>query len=262
MNIPLPPGMTDHTFNYVVDNLVLPIIKDFKPDFIINSAGQDNHFTDPLGSMKFTAQGYADFTRKLNPDLAVLEGGYAIETALPYVNMAILMSLAGIDYSNVKEPELEETVFNENPSSFMQVQKTVEKMLSIWENRDKFDIESIFGSGKYYEVKKEIYYDTDYIEETQTEKVRMCGNCPGYLVIDSKATRDYGLFAILKAISIPISACPDCRTEAYNIYDKEILSQGKYTLVMLQDKVADIFLSYDLNRKKEWKSVGPKPEVY
>lgn len=261
LNIPLPPGMTDHTLNYVVDNLVLPIIQDFNPDFIINSAGQDNHFTDPLGSMKFTARGYADFTRKLNPDLAVLEGGYAIETALPYVNMAILMSLAGIDYSNVKEPELEYTSFNENPDSFFQVQKTVEKMLSIWENKDKFNIESLFGSGKYHEVKKEIYYDTDYIEEAQTERVRMCSNCPGYLVINSKATRDYGQFASLKAISIPIGACPDCKTEAYSLYDQGISSKGKYTLVMLQDKVDDLFLSYDLNQRKEWKSKGPKPEV-
>ncbi|MEW6423915.1 MAG: histone deacetylase, partial [Bacillota bacterium] len=30
LNIPLPPGMTDETFHYVVDNLVLPVLKDFQ----------------------------------------------------------------------------------------------------------------------------------------------------------------------------------------------------------------------------------------
>ena len=40
---------------------------------------------------------------KLAPDIAVLEGGYSVETALPYVNSrgGILMAMAGIDYSNL-----------------------------------------------------------------------------------------------------------------------------------------------------------------
>ncbi len=211
--------------------------------------------------MNFTAQGYDDFTKKLNPHLAVLEGGYAIETALPYVNMAILMALANIDYSNVKEPELDSTVFRENPHSFVQVQKMVENMLSVWENKDNIDIASKFGSGKFYQIKKDIYYDTDYIEETQIEKVRICGNCPGYLAIESKATRDYGHFATLMAISIPMDSCSQCFNEAYTLYDEKIMAQGKYNLVMLQDKVTDICLSYDLSQKKEWKSQGPAQGV-
>ena len=40
------PGTTDETL-HVVDNLILPILEDFKPDFIVNSAGQDNHFQTP-----------------------------------------------------------------------------------------------------------------------------------------------------------------------------------------------------------------------
>ncbi|RYD02436.1 hypothetical protein N752_24200 [Desulforamulus aquiferis] len=83
INIPLPPGVTDSGLHYVMDNLISPILKDFEADFVVNSAGQDNHFTDPLGEMLITAQGYAQLTEKLKPDLAVLEGGYAIETALP-----------------------------------------------------------------------------------------------------------------------------------------------------------------------------------
>src|SRR5665647_1852224 len=49
INIPLQPGTTDESLLYVVDNLILPILKDFKPEFIVNSAGQDNHYSDPLG---------------------------------------------------------------------------------------------------------------------------------------------------------------------------------------------------------------------
>lgn len=261
LNIPLPPGMTDRTFHYVVDNLVLPVIKSFKPDFIINSAGQDNHYTDPLGSMKFTAHGYAEFTRKLNPHMAVLEGGYAIETALPYVNMSILMALAGIDFSNVREPDLDNARLKENDERFAQVQKMVEELLAIWERKDRVDIEKIFGAGKFYQRKKYIYYDTDYIEEEQFEKVRVCGSCPGYLIIESKANRGFGDPARVLAISIPIDACQNCQTEAYAYYEQGMVDRKQYNYVMLQDKSTDTCLSCDREKKQEWKSEGPKPGV-
>jgi len=261
INIPLPPGMTDSTFHYVVDNLVLPVIRDFKPDFIINSAGQDNHYTDPLGSMKFTAQGYAEFTKKLNPHLAVLEGGYAIETALPYVNMSILMALAGIDFANVREPDYSSTNFKENPERFSQVQKMVQNLLEVWDRRDKTDIEKIFGTGKFYQRKKNIYYDTDYIEEDQFEKVRFCSSCPGYIVIESKANRGFGEASRLLAISIPIDACQNCQTEAYTLYEEGINDKRAYHFVKLQDKSTDTCLSYDRDKKQEWKSEGPRPGV-
>lgn len=261
INIPLPPGMTDRTFHYVVDNLVLPVLRDFQPDFIINSAGQDNHYTDPLGSMKFTAQGYAEFTRKLNPHLAVLEGGYAIETALPYVNMSILMALAGINFSNVREPDLPSGRFSESQERIVQVHKMVEDLLSIWERRENADIEKIFGSGKFYQRKKFIYYDTDYIEEEQFEKVRFCSSCPGYLVIESKANKGYGEPSRVLAISIPIDSCHNCQTEAYSCYEQGIQDKKQYDFVKLQDKSTDTCLSFDRDKKQEWKSEGPKPGV-
>ena len=74
INIPLPPGTGEEGILYVLDNVVMPILDEYKPDLIINSAGQDNHYSDPLTNMNFTAQGYAELNRRLNPDLAVLEG--------------------------------------------------------------------------------------------------------------------------------------------------------------------------------------------
>ena len=59
LNIPLPPGTTDEGIHYVLDNLIMPILAEFKPDLVLNSAGQDNHYTDPLANMRFSANGYA-----------------------------------------------------------------------------------------------------------------------------------------------------------------------------------------------------------
>ncbi len=34
---------------------MLPVLKDFAPDLVVNSAGQDNHYTDPITNMAFSA---------------------------------------------------------------------------------------------------------------------------------------------------------------------------------------------------------------
>ena len=67
INIPLPPETSDEGFLYVLEELILPIIGEFKPDLVINSAGQDNHYTDPITNMRFSAQGYARLNERLEP---------------------------------------------------------------------------------------------------------------------------------------------------------------------------------------------------
>ena len=106
INLPLLPGTGDKGLHRLYDGLIAPILEDFAPELIINSAGQDNHFSDPLASMQVTAQGYARLADKLKADIAVLEGGYSIESALPYVNTGIILAMAGMDYSKVVEPDL------------------------------------------------------------------------------------------------------------------------------------------------------------
>lgn len=257
LNIPLPPGMTDETFHYVVDNLILPVLKDFQPDFIINSAGQDNHYTDPLGSMRFTAQGYAEFTRKLNPHLAVLEGGYAIETALPYVNLGILLALAGEDFSNVCEPDYWPGRYQENAERAAKVRQIVEQLRDIWERRDSVDVEKLFGGGRFYQRKKRIYYDTDYIDEEQIEKIRLCPSCPGFLVIDSRANYGFGNPPHAYCVSIPFQACATCQQEAYDAYE-EAKQSSAYQYVYLQDKSTDVYFAFEREKGQEWVSEGPK----
>ena len=73
LNIPLPPHTAEEGFLHVIRNAVRPILDDFKPQLIVNSAGQDNHYTDPITNMNFSAQGYAELTALLNADIAVLE---------------------------------------------------------------------------------------------------------------------------------------------------------------------------------------------
>jgi acetoin utilization deacetylase AcuC-like enzyme len=252
LNVPLPPGTTDEGILYVLDNLVLPVLEEFQPELIVNSAGQDNHYSDPLANMSFSARGYATLNKKLSPDIAVLEGGYSIETALPYVNMGIIMAMAGIDYSNLYEPDYKdrESFFKEDPGRLNKLAEIVQKLRKVFHNRQNLAEAARQKAGTFIQRHRQIYYDTDQIRETQIENLKVCASCPGYLLISSAATGG-GRYKVY-CISIPIQSCPHCRQEALDHYDKMRQKPSEpFDYLYLQDRIADSYLQYDCHTKKE-----------
>jgi acetoin utilization deacetylase AcuC-like enzyme len=236
INLPLPPQTSEEGFLYVLENAILPILEEFKPDLIVNSAGQDNHYSDPITNMRFSAQGYAELTRRLKPDIAVLEGGYSIESALPYMNVGIILALAGLDYSGVREPDYDPEKMRQGPDITRHIQRIVEKALEIWkqgpavreENRRK---------GKLFQRERRIFYDTDMIIEIQQEAVRACPDCSGLVTIDSQTDKGQRIFAI----HIPRKACKACREAGYKTYDA-VYGRG-YNHFFLQDRTSDQYFS-------------------
>ncbi|MCP4020394.1 MAG: histone deacetylase, partial [Desulfobacteraceae bacterium] len=215
LNIPLPPGTSTEGYLYVIRNAVLPILDEFKPDIVVNSAGQDNHYTDPLTNMNFCAQGYAELTSMLKPDIAVLEGGYSIEGALPYVNLGIILAMAGLDYAGVVEPDYNPTQLKQSVSITDKIKKTTDQIHTYWSQRDQLKQEA----GKHGELQvryREIFYDTDNIFERQKEKIWICNDCGGSFEIDSTATPGHHVLAV----HIPINACKDCIEKGYAFFDK------------------------------------------
>ncbi len=113
INVPLPPGTSDDGYMMVIEEIIRPVAEEFKPEFIAVSAGQDNHFTDPITGLALTARGYAELMSeavRLSEKycegrlVAVLEGGYSVESALPYTNLGIIAAMAGMDISCIREP--------------------------------------------------------------------------------------------------------------------------------------------------------------
>ncbi|ADL07615.1 histone deacetylase family protein [Thermosediminibacter oceani] len=232
INIPLPPQTGEEGFLYVVENLVLPIIKDYNPDLIVNSAGQDNHYTDPITNMNFTAQGYARLTQRLNPDIAVLEGGYSIEGALPYVNLGIILALAGLDYSHVKEPDYDPEKIKQPTWISEYLKRLCEEIYRRWMKKE--DAAKKMFEGKDSVVrKKRIYYDTIGVLEKQIETIRVCSACSGLITIKSECDLGYSILAV----TIPRDACPRCIDEGYRAY--RTADSGDYSGVYLQDRVND-----------------------
>ena len=245
INIPMAPGTGDIGIHRIIDETILPILEDFQPELVVNSAGQDNHFTDPLASMRFTARGYGLLTEKLNPDIVVLEGGYAVESALPYVNMAVILALTGQDYSEVVEPELKPSLISESKEILDYTDSLIEKVNKLWNDAKNVDKNKLFGNEKFYTRRKNIFYDTNYLSENQIEKVRKCNSCPGWIGIHSYLERG-SYDGNSYCISIPLYCCENCRDEALKEYE-ERCQDKKYDNVYLQDKQEDRYL---INRKE------------
>ncbi|NLC76311.1 MAG: histone deacetylase [Clostridia bacterium] len=235
INIPLPPETGDEGYLYVIDNLVLPILAEYKPDLIINSAGQDNHYSDPLTRMNFTAQGYAKLNDKLNPHVAVLEGGYSIEGGLPYVNVGIILALAGLDYSHVVEPDYREERFRQPKEITEYIARLCEVIYTYWKERDRLKEEHYKGLD-HFERTRRVYYDTDGILENQAERFKICPHCSGVNTIDSRSDQGAQILAVI----IPRDACPDCVDEGYKVYRE---ATSRYSKIYLQDRVNDCFLA-------------------
>jgi hypothetical protein len=103
--------------------------------------------------------------------------------------------------------------------------------------------------GDFYRRKKQIFYDTDMIQEFQEETIRMCPDCQGYKTIDSHAHKS-GDGARVFGVSIPIYACENCEAEAREEYSIR-LSHPEYEYVYLQDKKQDEYRAYNTRTKKE-----------
>ncbi|MBN1531232.1 MAG: histone deacetylase [Spirochaetes bacterium] len=232
INIPLPPGTSDDGFLYAIDHMVLPILKDFGPEIVVNSAGQDNHYSDPITNMNFTAQGYAILNDRLSPDIAVLEGGYSIQGALPYVNLGIVLAMAGVDYSGVREPNFDEIAdeIRQERNITAYIERLTEVVLGNYfkpaEGRE------LLYPGDYVTRKKNIYYDTDGIQESQVESLMRCNDCGGLLVLESVSSVN----PLCLGIEIPVGACPNCRDEGLKYFERA-RKQKKYAVIHFINRV-------------------------
>jgi hypothetical protein len=189
--------------------------------------------------MNFSAQGYAELTSLLNADIAVLEGGYSIEGALPYVNLGIVLAMAGLDYSKVREPDYDRCQIRQSEAVTDAVKNVSDLILACWHGRIQLR-EKMLEKRDCRRRTRRIYYDTDGFSESQQEEVTACETCGGALRIDS--TSDRG--AHILAVHIPRKACPRCQETGHGWYDDA--SARRFDRVFLQDRPAD---NYHVKKK-------------
>lgn len=235
LNIPLPPNTGDEGILYAVRETVMPILDEFKPDLIINSAGQDNHYSDPITNMNFSAQGYAELTTLLNADIAVLEGGYAIEGALPYVNAGIIMAMAGLDYSHLHEPDYTRSQLSQPRQITGDIEKSCAAAMGIW--KDRHNLQKEVRRKKNCEIRRrQIFYDTDNIMETQEEMIRICDDCAGTFRVETRN----GIDNRTLGIHIPRKACPKCVKQGEKWFNSA--KKRSFEYIFLQDLPTDRYI--------------------
>jgi acetoin utilization deacetylase AcuC-like enzyme len=84
LNIPLPAGTNSEEYMNAYEH-VLKKLKEFKPEFLLFSAGFDAHQDDPLAQFKLKSKDFYDITKRTlkvinksinNKVVSILEGGY------------------------------------------------------------------------------------------------------------------------------------------------------------------------------------------
>lgn len=88
INYPMPPKAAEDIIMKFFDEIISPVCHEFKPEFILISAGFDTHWTDQLTNMGWTYQGPANYLKLIkkiakkyanNRILITLEGGYEVD---------------------------------------------------------------------------------------------------------------------------------------------------------------------------------------
>ena len=103
INVPMEAGEADDEYHATFLKALVPAADEFKPEFVLISAGFDAHKDDPLASMGLTETGYADLTHIVagiakrhaqGRILSTLEGGYNLSALAASVNAHIKALLA------------------------------------------------------------------------------------------------------------------------------------------------------------------------
>jgi acetoin utilization deacetylase AcuC-like enzyme len=106
VNIPLEAGATDDDYHQVFDAVVVPVVRAFRPDLILISAGFDAHEHDPLGGMRLTTAAFGAMTMALRQVadeccagriVAVTEGGYDLRAFRD--SLLSVIEVLGAEYS-------------------------------------------------------------------------------------------------------------------------------------------------------------------
>jgi acetoin utilization deacetylase AcuC-like enzyme len=99
VNVPLPGGQGDKDYASIFKQILVPLAQQYRPEFIIVSAGYDIYQLDPLGTMDVTPQGFhlmAGIVKQMADALCggrllcTLEGGYHVKGLTESVKQTLL----------------------------------------------------------------------------------------------------------------------------------------------------------------------------
>jgi len=140
VNVPLPYGTGDRIYLRAFNEIVVPIVNQYKPQFILVSTGFDNHYADPVGNMYLSARSYTRIFDAILESaskfcqgklVAVLEGGYSLRF-LGKLACAVTAKMAEIPYSLKDKPHCANLkIRKKGEKTIEQVKKTQSSLWNI-----------------------------------------------------------------------------------------------------------------------------------
>jgi acetoin utilization deacetylase AcuC-like enzyme len=102
--VPLPPGTGHEAYLRLTEEILVPLVRDHRPDLLIIASGYDAAAMDPMGRMLLHSDSYRALTETFlsladevcDGRLVVIqEGGYS-PVYTPFCGLAVLETLAGV----------------------------------------------------------------------------------------------------------------------------------------------------------------------
>ena len=136
VNVPFPYQTGDKAYLKAFNQIVIPIIQQYKPQFILVSTGFDGYYTDPVASLSLSASTYLKvFEKVLNlasqfcmgKFAAVLEGGYSLNF-IGKIATAVIGKMTGVSYViQDKHPVATSDVWKQAEKTIMMIKRTHSK---------------------------------------------------------------------------------------------------------------------------------------
>ncbi len=85
INFPFPMGTAGEPYAWTMDSVVVPVLRQFAPDWVLVSAGYDAHRADPLAGIRLSSADYGRLGAALAAEaptgrtIFYLEGGYDLD---------------------------------------------------------------------------------------------------------------------------------------------------------------------------------------
>jgi acetoin utilization deacetylase AcuC-like enzyme len=113
VNLPMEAGGTDADYELVFNTVAFPVVRQFRPELILISAGFDALDDDPLGGMRLTVSGFARLTAAITEIaneccqgrlVAITEGGYDLGGFASCLRAVIPVLAGEITLANADAP--------------------------------------------------------------------------------------------------------------------------------------------------------------
>jgi len=131
LNLPLTPGAGDVAYQYLFEEAISPLAKEFKPEIIIRYGGSDPYYLDGLTSLGLTLNGFRMIGEKVRELSSLCDGkaidlllsGYNIEI-LPYAWSALISGLLNLNVTL----DLEERNLPDENSGYKAIKEMVKEL--------------------------------------------------------------------------------------------------------------------------------------